>query len=46
MKWVKGWRVKDLLELLVDDLKYVIIKDRFLEGGGNMLKCQNWNINP
>ena len=32
MKWIKRWGAKDRLELLVDDLKYVIIKDRFLEG--------------
>ena len=31
MKWFKRWGVKDLLELLGDAMKYVIIEDRLLE---------------
>ena len=40
--------MKDLLELLDDAMKYVMIEDRLLGALRNdvvkMLKCRNWNI--
>ena len=54
MKWFKIWGVKDILELLGDIMKYVIIEDRLLEAPRmkwqdakiSKLECYIANIDP
>ena len=44
IKWFKRWGVKDLHigALSGDDMKYVIIEDRFLDA--QRMKCQDANM--